>query len=208
MRRGPHGFLDEALRDLADGEGRVIPIRLSLFIEVVEPALGPEPCGAWAAWTGSASFLDDGFGRPEYRQDRDAAQRILERLLPSPTSSIRGNPAGRGELMAASGLADRPGEFDHLMRALAQDLRLIMEADGPGPDEPHYRLARLPGPPCPAVDRARPGRLAGRPRPEAAGVDHGLLAGAARPAPAPLAAGMGQHLTQCPEPGWAPDERA
>ncbi|MFO0961230.1 MAG: serine/threonine protein kinase, partial [Isosphaeraceae bacterium] len=204
-------FLDEALRDLADGEGRVIPIRLSLFIEVVRNRpWAPETLRGLGGVDGiGVKFLDDGFGRPEYRQDRDAAQRILERLLPSPTSLIRGNPAGRGELMAASGLADRPGEFDHLMRALAQDLRLIMEADGPGPDEPHYRLAHdyLVRPVRQWIERDQDASPAGRARRRLALI---TASWRERPGPHQLPSLLewASILRNVPSRGWAPDERA
>ena len=77
---------------------------------------------------------------------------MLRRLLPPPTSVIRGRPCGGGELREAAGYAEQPGEFAGLMRVLTGELRLVTvaETDGATPDpdttaatagETRYQLA-------------------------------------------------------------------
>jgi formylglycine-generating enzyme required for sulfatase activity len=146
-------FLDEVSRGLADAEGRVIPMQVSLFTEVVRRRpWTPETLRAMGGVDGiGVKFLDDCFAKPEYKNYRGAAQRVLEKLLPPPTSMIRGRPCGGSELRKAAGCMEPPTEFAELVRVLASELRLITaaETDGstPGPDgavpsgETHYQLA-------------------------------------------------------------------
>jgi serine/threonine protein kinase/formylglycine-generating enzyme required for sulfatase activity len=146
-------FLDEVSHGLADAEGRVIPMRLSLLTEVVRHRpWTPETLRALGDVDGiGVKFLDDCFAKPEYKNDRRAAQKVLEHLLPPPTSAIRGRPCGASELRAAAGYKEPSSEFDELVRVLAGELRLITAADtdgstpGPGgaapPGEAHYQLA-------------------------------------------------------------------
>jgi serine/threonine protein kinase/formylglycine-generating enzyme required for sulfatase activity len=151
-------FFDEAVDGLSDAEGRVIPMRLSLFIEVVRNRpWTPETLAALGGVDGiGVKFLDDCFTRPEYKHYRGAAQAVLNKLLPPPTSMIRGRPCGGGELRAEAGYAEQMGEFTELIRVLAGELRLITvaETDGstaapqghcPGPavaaGETRYQLA-------------------------------------------------------------------
>ncbi len=146
-------FLDEVSDGLADAEGRVIPMRLSLFTEVVRHRpWTPETLDAMGGVNGiGVKFLDDCFAKPEYKNYREAAQMVLEHLLPPPTSAIRGRPCGAGELREAAGCKEPSSEFAELVRVLAGELRLIttVETDGstPGPDgaappgEAHFQLA-------------------------------------------------------------------
>jgi eukaryotic-like serine/threonine-protein kinase len=151
-------FFEEAARGLTDAEGRVIPMRLSLFTEVVRHRpWTPETLDELGRVDGiGVKFLKDCFTKPEYRHYRGAAQAVLNTLLPPPTSVIRGRPRGVGELQAEAGYAEQTDEFAELVRVLEHELRLITvaEPDGethaprgpsPGPavaaDETRYRLA-------------------------------------------------------------------
>jgi serine/threonine protein kinase/formylglycine-generating enzyme required for sulfatase activity len=146
-------FLEEVSRGLADAAGRVIPMRLILFTEVVRHrAWTPETLHNLGGVDGiGVKFLDDCFAKPEYKNYRDAALKVLDKLLPPPTSVIRGGPCGGGELRRAADGAAPPVDFADLIRVLAGELRLITmaETDGsaPGPDlafaagQPRYQLA-------------------------------------------------------------------
>jgi formylglycine-generating enzyme required for sulfatase activity len=124
-----HRFLGDVVNGLTAPDGRVTPVRLSLFAEVVRHR--PWTRATLQALGGvdgiGVKFLEDRFESESspYRPHRHAAQAILRALLPPPTSNIRGVAWTASELLAASGYADRPGDFDDLMRVLDHDLRLI-----------------------------------------------------------------------------------
>ena len=132
-------FFQKAVSGLIDADGRVIPMRLSLFTEVVRNRpWTPETLRALRDVDGiGVKFLDDCFTKPQYKHYGAAAKKVLLKLLPPPTSVIRGRPCGGGELRAAAGYAEQPGEFAELMRVLAGDLRLVTvaETDGSTPDQ-------------------------------------------------------------------------
>ena len=177
-------FLDQAVAGLAQ-DGKVISVRLALFAEMVKgkpwtPATLREVGGTEGV---GVTFLEETFGspqahpeappapeggagRPEGPAARDAA----------PTSRAR---CGRTqELRDASGYADRPRDFDDLLRILDAELRLITPTDpegstGEGQPTSAGRRAllpahpRLPGPlaarladPQAARDPPGPGRAA------------------------------------------------
>jgi serine/threonine protein kinase len=130
-------FLDRAAASLAEDDA-VIPIRLSLFAEMLkgrdwETATwttigGPEAVGA--------AFLEETFNSRkaplEYRQHQQAAQRVLEALLPAEATDIKGQMKSQEELMAASGYRHRPADFQQLLRILDTELRLITPTDPEG----------------------------------------------------------------------------
>ena len=142
-------FLDEALRGLAR-DGRVVCVRLVLFAELLRakrwtPATlrtlgGVESIGA--------TILDQAFSassdHPENRAHRRAAREVLAKLLPERGVAIKGHMVARERLLDASGYADRPAEFEHLMALLDYQLRIVTPAD---PEE--QAAAAAPG------DRAR-----------------------------------------------------
>jgi serine/threonine protein kinase/formylglycine-generating enzyme required for sulfatase activity len=141
-------FLEAAVRGLTDAEGRVVPMRLSLFTEVVRNRpWTPETLEQLGGVEGiGVKFLDDCFARAEYKAYRTGAQAVLKALLPPPTSMIRGKPRSERQLQAAVGARNGGEDFAALLRVLAQELRLITPADGEGADasaaqEPHYQLA-------------------------------------------------------------------
>jgi eukaryotic-like serine/threonine-protein kinase len=150
-------FFDEAVQGLSDAEGRVIPMRLSLFIEVVrQRPWNPETLAKLGHVDGiGVKFLEDCFTKPEYKHYRAPALAVLDKLLPPPTSVIRGRPCGASELRAEAGYSEQLGEFTDLVRVLAGELRLIMVAEtdgstpaarGPSPEaatasETRYQLA-------------------------------------------------------------------
>jgi serine/threonine protein kinase/formylglycine-generating enzyme required for sulfatase activity len=133
-------FLDEAVAGLSR-EGKVIPVRLSLFAEMTrdkpwEPATlravgGTEGIGVL--------FLEEALGpaaaRPGYRLHQEAARAVLRALLPAEGTNIKGAMKSYEELLAAAGYQRRPDEFVALLRLLDTELRLITPTD-PESSEP------------------------------------------------------------------------
>jgi serine/threonine protein kinase/formylglycine-generating enzyme required for sulfatase activity len=128
-------FLDQAVRDLADPDGRVIPVRLSLFVEVVRQR--PWTIETLHALGGARGinrrFLEEAFESPRAPQRRQfhrkAAEAVLGTMLPAPTSQIRGAPRSSRSLLEVSGYANRPADFANLIEMLDRDLRLITAID-------------------------------------------------------------------------------
>ena len=57
---------------------------------------------------------------------------MLKALLPETGTDIKGQMRARQELLDASGYANRPREFDDLIRILDPELRLITPTDPEG----------------------------------------------------------------------------
>ncbi|MFO0797004.1 MAG: SUMF1/EgtB/PvdO family nonheme iron enzyme [Gemmataceae bacterium] len=127
-------FLELAVEGLAEG-GKVVPVRLALFAEMVK---GKEWTPAtWKAVGGAGgvgvAFLEEAFGAPtappHHRAHQRAARAVLAELLPAGGADIKGPMRARAELLAASGYAARPAEFDELVRVLDGGLRLVTATD-------------------------------------------------------------------------------
>ncbi len=152
-------FLDRAVEALASADGRVTPVRLSLFVEVVRNR--PWNVQTFRSLGGvdgiGVKFLEQAFdsssASPAHRVQARAAQAALEELLPSPEEVLRGVPRSALALARAAGYADKPADFADLIRVLDRDLRLItpvehLPADSPPAEEPpgnptglHFQLA-------------------------------------------------------------------
>jgi formylglycine-generating enzyme required for sulfatase activity len=91
------------------------------------------------------TFLEETFAAttapPEHRLHQRAARAVLKALLPEQGSEIKGGLRAREELRAASGYAQRPGDFDRLLRILDGDLRLITPAAADGGEDEASREA-------------------------------------------------------------------
>lgn len=128
-------FLDQAVAGLAGTDERVIPVRLSLFAEVVRHrAWTPATLQALGGVAGiGVKFLEEAFDSPTapptYRLHRRAAQAVLQALLPAPTSVLRGKLRSSDELRAAAVQADRGSDFADLIRVLDTELRMVTLAD-------------------------------------------------------------------------------
>jgi serine/threonine protein kinase/formylglycine-generating enzyme required for sulfatase activity len=130
-----HGaFLDRAVAGVAQ-EDKVIPVRLALFAEMVKgkpwiPATLREVGGTEGV---GVTFLEETFAGPsappQHRLHQKAAQAVLKALLPEAGTDLKGHMRSHKELLEASGHANRPGEFDELLRILDSELRLITPAD-------------------------------------------------------------------------------
>jgi eukaryotic-like serine/threonine-protein kinase len=127
-------FLDQALAGLAQ-DGQIICVRLILFVEMVKgrpwtPVTLKEVGGIEGL---GVTFLEEMLGsravNPAHRRYQKASQSVLNALLPDHGSDIRGHMRSHQELLAASGLAQRPSAFDDLLRILDTELRLIAPTD-------------------------------------------------------------------------------
>src|SRR5262249_11246738 len=124
-------FLASAVEGLVGSDGRVIPARLSLFVEVVRHRpWTKETLTELGGVEGiGVKFLEEAFDSstapPASRLHRKAAEGVLKLLLPPPTSLIQGPPRSGRALLAASGYIDRPDAFAQLIQMLDHDLRLI-----------------------------------------------------------------------------------
>ena len=147
-------FLDQSISGLAQ-DGKIISVRLALFAEMVKgklwtPATLREVGGTEGI---GLTFLEETFSAstapPEHRLHQKAAQAVLKDLLPKSGSDIKGQMRSRQELLEASGYANRPRDFDDLIRILDPELRLITPTDPEGstseyrstiPSGQHYQL--------------------------------------------------------------------
>ena len=130
-------FLDAIVGGLAEGD-RVISVRLALFAEMIRsrewvPATLQEIGGTSGV---GVSFLDETFSNPRsdarYRVHAVAVRGVLKSLLPSIDTEIKGAMKSVQELRQAAGYANKPSEFNELLRILDGELRLITPTDAEG----------------------------------------------------------------------------
>jgi serine/threonine protein kinase/formylglycine-generating enzyme required for sulfatase activity len=138
LSREQERFLDQAVADLAQ-EGKVVPVRLALFAEMVKakpwtPATLKEVGGTEGI---GVTFLEETLGirtlNPEHRVHQKAVRSVLKALLPEQGTDIKGHLRSYAELLEVSGYARRPKEFDRLLRILDAELRLVTPTDPEGP---------------------------------------------------------------------------
>jgi eukaryotic-like serine/threonine-protein kinase len=134
LTREQSNFLDQAVAGLAQ-DGKVAPVRLALFAEMMKGRLWkPDTLKAVGGMEGiGVTFLEETFSAaaapPEHRLHQRAAQAVLRALLPGAGADLKGHMRSRGELLAASGYAARPDDFERLLRILDGELRLITPTD-------------------------------------------------------------------------------
>ena len=130
---GQSHFLDEAVEDLAEN-GYVIPVRLSLFAEMIKSREwnsstlkslgGTEGIGV--------KFLEEMFSSshapPSHRLHQKAVRAILAALLPTEASDIKGAMCSREALLEAAQYGHRPRDLEEVLKLLSQ-LRLISPTD-------------------------------------------------------------------------------
>jgi serine/threonine protein kinase len=132
-------FLEQAAEGLSQ-EGKVIPVRLTVFVEMVKGReWTPATLKALGGMEGvGVTFLEETFSSPAappgHRLHQAAARAVLKALLPEPGKDIRGTLRPRRELLEASGHAGRPHDFEELLHLLDQELRLVSPSDPEGVD--------------------------------------------------------------------------
>jgi formylglycine-generating enzyme required for sulfatase activity len=130
-------FLDEAVAGLTE-EGKVVPVHLSLFAEMMKHRpWTPQSLKAGGGTQGvGLAFLQETFSAPTARPDRrafePAARAVLAALLPESGSNIKGRVRSQAELLTASGLHTQPRRFDRLLELLDQELRIITPTEAAG----------------------------------------------------------------------------
>ncbi len=153
MSREQRTFLDRAVSGLSE-ENKVVSVRLALFAEMMKgrpwtPAALKEVGGTEGV---GVTFLEDAFSSPTanpgHRLHQAAARAVLRALLPEPGSPIKGQMQPYPALLAASGYAHAPRDFDDLLRVLDTELRLVTPGDpdgsgAAGPAEPGQRYYQL-----------------------------------------------------------------
>jgi eukaryotic-like serine/threonine-protein kinase len=128
-------FLDKAVHELAGADGRVFPVRLTLFALMLRDR--PWTTATLRELGGiegiEVTFLEQAFSRPTappvYRIHQGAAQAVLTALLPDPSSDLRGRHRPSHLLQAVAGYADRPAEFADLIKILDNELRMVTPVD-------------------------------------------------------------------------------
>jgi serine/threonine protein kinase len=123
-------FVEQAIAALAQN-GEVIPVRLSLFVEMLKgkdwvPATLKEVGGIEGL---GVTFLEETFtartANPEHRSRAKAARAVLMALLPEQGVEIKGHTKSYGKLLEASGYVRDPREFADLLQVLDTELRLV-----------------------------------------------------------------------------------
>jgi formylglycine-generating enzyme required for sulfatase activity len=133
LTRDQEGFLAQTIEGLAQ-DGRVVPIRLAVFAEMVKgrpwsPGTLKEVGGTQGV---GVAFLEETFSSAALRKHQQAAQGVLRALLPESGTAIKGHLRSHDDLAAASGYGARPQELNHLLRTLDHEVRLITPTDPEG----------------------------------------------------------------------------
>jgi serine/threonine protein kinase/formylglycine-generating enzyme required for sulfatase activity len=130
-------FLKQAVEELSQ-DGKIIPVRLSLFAEMVKgkswtPAILKEVGGTRGI---GVTFLEETFAAatapPEHRLHQKAARAVLQALLPEPGTALKGEMKSHQELLETSDYGRQPKEFDDLVRILDTELRLVTPTEREG----------------------------------------------------------------------------
>jgi serine/threonine protein kinase/formylglycine-generating enzyme required for sulfatase activity len=143
-------FLNKSVKGLAN-EGRVIPVRLSLFAEMMKGRpWSPATLKSMGGIEGvGVTFLEETFGAstapPEHRYHQQAIVRVLKSLLPEFGSEIKGNMRSYDALLDASGYVGRPHDFEQLLRILDSELRLITPTDLEDVDDDRRKSSQSDG---------------------------------------------------------------
>lgn len=127
-------FLDQAIEELSE-DGKIIPVRLSLFVEMVKAQ--PWEMDTLARLGGvkgiGSQFLEESFSSPHspasQRVHETAVRNVLRQLLPEQGGDLKGTMKSEQELLDASGYAANPSIFDDLIHVLDTELRLITPTD-------------------------------------------------------------------------------
>jgi serine/threonine protein kinase/formylglycine-generating enzyme required for sulfatase activity len=119
-------------------DGKVIPVRLALFAEMMKSR--PWTLETFRDVGGTeglgVTFLEETFSaasaNPKHRLHQEAARGALTALLPESAAEIKGHVRSEQELRQASGYTERPREFEELIRILDGELRLITPTEPAG----------------------------------------------------------------------------
>jgi serine/threonine protein kinase/formylglycine-generating enzyme required for sulfatase activity len=122
MTKAQTDFLALAVKELS-GDGDVIPVRLSLFADMMKkrPWTPDEFAKVGGVKGVGVKFLEDIFTQPDLKARKDAAQALLQVLLPAPAANIKGRMHSRRELAAECGLPEESHTFAQLIENLTRE---------------------------------------------------------------------------------------
>jgi serine/threonine protein kinase/formylglycine-generating enzyme required for sulfatase activity len=126
-------FLALVVRDLS-ADGDVIPVRLSLFAEMMKKR--PWTPAEFAALGGmkgiGRKFLEEIFSQPALQASKTAAQAVLRCLLPAPGADLKGRMRSQRELAEVAQLAEHSPVLAQLLANLYREY-LLTPTDAPTP---------------------------------------------------------------------------
>ena len=139
LSKKQEGFINAVLDDM-ENEGKILPLQLSLFAEMAKDVPWDETTlrkmGGVAAI--GIAFLDFAFtnrsANPACRAAAPEAKRILDCLLPTGNSTLRGRAQSESELKENSDITS-PRKFESSLKILSKELKLITQVDPLGLDE-------------------------------------------------------------------------
>ena len=140
-------FLEQAVKELAGPDGRVIPVRLTLLAEMLRHRDWTlATLRGLGGFEGIGEmFLEETFSAPTappaHRLHQHAARAVLKALLPEPSSDLKGRMRPASALRQAAGYVDRPVEFAELMALLDDELRMVTPVDPSGVEGGGWRVA-------------------------------------------------------------------
>ncbi|MEM8668142.1 MAG: protein kinase [Planctomycetota bacterium] len=130
LSRDERAFVTQAIGGLAEN-GKVIPVRIALFAEMIKSRPWTTATLKQIGGTKGVGvmFLEENFSSSnapaQYAVHLNAVYETLGALLPQPGANLKGHMRSRDELLADSGYADQPKQFESLIRTLDNELHLI-----------------------------------------------------------------------------------
>ncbi len=140
-------FLDQSVSGLAL-DGKIVSVRLALFAEMMKDKPWTSKTLTQVGGTEGVgvAFLEGTFSAanstPEHRYHQNSVRAVLKALLPESGTDIKGHMRSHVELLQASGYANRPNDFNDLIRILDSEVRLITPTDPEGIEERTKHLDR------------------------------------------------------------------
>lgn len=127
-------FIGAAVDEIAE-DGRVVPVRLALFAEMMcRREWSPQSLQQLGGAEGvGVAFLDECFrsehAPPEHQLHRRAARDVLSCLMPAGGTQLRGHRRSAQELAEAAGYEADSSSFRQLLEILSVELRLLSPVD-------------------------------------------------------------------------------
>ena len=134
LTREHEQFIAKSIASL-ESDGKVFPVRLALFTEMVKsrPWTPATIAGLGGAEGIGTIFLEEAFSASHapasQKVHEEAARAVLESLLPEPGTQLKGRRRTRDELVQVSGYRDDPALFSEFIQMLDFQLRLITPAE-------------------------------------------------------------------------------
>lgn len=132
---GTKAFIEAAMSDMENDEGRILPLQLASFAEMARDLAWEE--GEYRAMGGAkavgVAFLESMLSRnrsnPAYRGIEEPAKAILKALLPEGGGPLKSRPLTAAELREKAFLEAQPERFEQTLEILDRELRLVTPFD-------------------------------------------------------------------------------